>query len=270
MTRLSLVLAFAVAVVACKSDKPTVTAAPPPKPPAPPVPGPAVSPAPVSAAPASPSSGPHVLSASEDAIVKAYLANEPVKKLQVGAGHNNFKGWLNTDIEPGPGQVYLDAGARFPFPDQTFKYIYAEQLIEHLTYPQAQTFVHESFRTLAPGGRIRLATPNLLLLIALFNKNKTDMQKKLLDYQSHANNLPKTPLPETAWFNMLVRNWGHQFLYDPQSLRATLEEAGFKQIAEVELGASDAPDLQNIEMHWQIGGKDIDEATSMFFEATRP
>ena len=62
--------------------------------------------------------------------------------------------------------------------------------------------------------------------------------------------------------------------YEPnstaQSLRTTLEAGGFKSVTPVKLGESDAPDLQNIEMHWHVGGKEIDEATSQFVEATRP
>jgi predicted SAM-dependent methyltransferase len=214
---------------------------------------------------------PHKWTSAEQKIVDDYMAKEPVKRLQVGAGGMSLKGWLNTDIEPRPGEVFLDAGAVFPFPDNTFKYIYGEQVIEHLTYEQAQVFVRESFRVLVPGGRIRLATPDLLLLIALFNAEKTPLQKKLLDFQVQANNLPSTPLPETAWFNRINHAWGHQFLYDPQSLKATLEAAGFKSVTQVKLGESDAPDLQNIERHWHTGGgKEMDEATSQYVEATRP
>ena len=213
---------------------------------------------------------PHTWSRGEQKIVDDYMTSEPIKRLQVGAGGKNLKGWLNSDIEPSRGEVYLDAGAPFPFPDKTFKFIYGEQVIEHLTYQQAQVFVRESFRVLVPGGRIRLATPNLLLLIALFNADKTPIQKKLLDFQARYDPLPSAVLPETAWFNRLTHAWGHQFLYDPQSLQGTLEAAGFTHVTQVKLGESDTPDLQNIEMHWQVGGKEIDEATSQFVEATRP
>jgi predicted SAM-dependent methyltransferase len=212
----------------------------------------------------------HSWTAAEQAIVDDYMTNAPVKRLQVGAGGTNLKGWLNTDLEPQRGEVFLDAGARFPFPDKTFKYVYAEQLIEHLTYQQALVFVRESFRVLEPGGRIRLTTPDLLLLIALFDHDKTAIQKKVLEVEDRLNGFPKAALPETAWFNLLNHGWGHQFLYDPQSLRATLEDAGFKAVTQVKLGESEVPELQNIEMHWHISGKDIDEATSQFVEATRP
>jgi len=214
--------------------------------------------------------GPHKWTSAEQKIVDDYMAKEPIKRLQVGAGGMNLKGWLNTDIEPQPGEVFLDAGAPFPFPDKSFKYVYAEQVIEHLTYEQAQVFVRESVRVLEPGGRIRLATPDLLLLIALFNADKTPIQKQVLAFQVEQNRLPTTVLPETAWFNRINHAWGHQFLYDPQSLRTTLEAGGFKSVTPVKLGESDAPDLQNIEMHWHVGGKEIDEATSQFVEATRP
>lgn len=213
---------------------------------------------------------PHAWTPAEQKIVDDFMANEPIKRLQVGAGRMTLKGWLNSDIEPVQGEVYLDAAAPFPFADKTFKYIYAEQLIEHLTYKQAQVFLRECFRVLVPGGRIRLATPDLLQLVALFTTDKTPIQKKLLDFESRVNHFPSTPLPETAWFNTLTRAWGHQFLYDPESLRATLEAAGFTSVTRVKLGESDAPDLQNIEMHWHEGGKEIDEATSQFVEATRP
>lgn len=209
-------------------------------------------------------------SADERQIVDDYMRTEPVKRLQVGAGGRNIKGWLNTDLEPMPGEVFLDAGAQFPFPDKTFKYIYAEQLIEHLTYGQALMFVRESFRVLQPGGRIRLTTPDLLLLIALYTETKTPLQQKVLDVEDKFNGFPKTVRRETAWFNMLNHRWGHQFLYDPESLKMTLETAGFTTVTPVKLGESDAQDLQNIEMHWQIGGKDVDEATSQYVEATRP
>lgn len=248
------------ALACCSRDKPSPQPTPPPTTPAPP-PAPKLRTLP---------GGPRAWTPPEEAIVKDYMDKNPVKRLQIGAGTHNIAGWLNTDIEPAAGQVYLDAGAHFPFPDGTFKYVYAEQLIEHLTYPQAQVFVKESFRVLAPGGHIRLATPDLMALVDLFRKDKTAMQQKLLNFQLGNAHLPTTPLPETAWFNTLVRSWGHQFIYDQESLRLTLEEAGFKKVTRYHLGVSDAADLKDLEQHWQIGGKDIDEATSMYIEAVKP
>jgi len=145
------------------------------------------------------------LSRSERALVDQYLATHSVRSLQVGAGPHNLPGWLNSDIEPMRDQIYLDVTQPFPFRDETFRYVYAEQLIEHLPYEQAVFFLKESRRVLMSGGKIRLATPNLLRLLALFNVTKTPIQQKLIDYQIQFYHLSKTPLPETVTLNLFFR-----------------------------------------------------------------
>jgi predicted SAM-dependent methyltransferase len=222
----------------------------------------------------SPRSGPgagQAWSAEQKVVVDRYMATHPVKKLQVGAGAVNLKDWLNTDIEPRAGQVYLDAAARFPFADRTFRYVFAEQLIEHLTFDQGQVFLRESRRVLEPGGRIRLATPNLLSIVRLFDTEKTPIQQRLMEYQIVENHLSRIPDPETANLNLFVRTWGHQFLYDPQSLHAALTAAGFTDVKDVKLDSSDDRDLRGLENQWRLGGgPEIDEATSQYVEATAP
>ena len=47
--------------------------------------------------------------------------------------------------------------------------------------------------------------------------------------------------------NNFVRDWGHQFIYDEKTLRATMERAGFKKITRRELNESDAAALRNLE-----------------------
>lgn len=213
----------------------------------------------------------HAWSAEEKDAIDRYMASHPVKKLQVGAGAVNLPDWLNTDIEPHADQVYLDAAAHFPFPNRSFRYVFAEQLIEHLTFDQGQVFLRESLRVLEPGGRIRLATPNLLSIVHLFDAEKTPIQQRLMEYQIASNHLSRVPDPETANLNLFVRTWGHQFLYDPRSLHAALTAAGFKDVKDVKLDASDDPALQDLEKHWKLGGgPELDEATSQYVEATAP
>jgi hypothetical protein len=47
--------------------------------------------------------------------------------------------------------------------------------------------------------------------------------------------------------NNLFRAWGHQFIYDEQTLRNSLEKAGFKNIVRCDLGQSSKTHLQKIE-----------------------
>ncbi len=126
-------------------------------------------------------------------------------------------------------------------------------------------------RVLEPGGRIRLATPNLLQIGRLFDHDKTPTQKKLMDFEIEENHLSRIPKPETANLNLFVRAWGHQFLYDPDSLHAAIEAAGFKDVKDYRLEESDDPQLRDLETHWKIiGGRELDEYTSQYVEATRP
>lgn len=211
---------------------------------------------------------PTTIAPRDKPIVDQYMATHVVRKLQVGAGPNNLPDWLNTDIEPRAGQVYLDATQPLPFPDGSFRYVYAEQLIEHLTFPQGLGFMKECHRILAPGGRIRLATPNLLSIVHLFDAEKAPIQRQFMDYEINYYGLSRIPTPEATTLNLMVRTWGHQFLYDPKTLRAGLEAAGFA-VTEYTEEKSDDPALQNIEMHWKLGGHEIDQYTSQYVEGLR-
>lgn len=208
----------------------------------------------------------HVWSPEEQAIVDRYFATHDVRKIQVGAGPNDFPDWLNTDIEPRSTQVYLDITQKLPFADHSVRYVYAEQVIEHVPFEAALQFLKECRRVLQPGGRLRIATPNLDHLLDLWAKEKTPIQKKLIEFQMLHNSLSPVPLPETALLNLMMHAWGHQFVYDPESLRRAFRAAGLEPI-EVKSGESDDPALRGVEHHWMVaGGKDIDDYTSQFFE----
>lgn len=65
--------------------------------------------------------------------IAEYLKTHEVKKLQIGTSNNILEGWLNTDtILNHDSIIYLDATRRFPFEDNTFDYIMAEHMIEHI------------------------------------------------------------------------------------------------------------------------------------------
>lgn len=204
------------------------------------------------------------------AIVDAYLQSHPVRKVQLGAGTNNKEGWLNTDIEPLSGQAFLDATERFPFPDQSVHYIASEHVFEHISYKQGLGMLKESFRVLAPGGKVRVATPDLDRFVALFKEAKTPEQQKYLLAKTEWHEWPSTPDQECYILNLVLREWGHQFVYTPKLLKAGLEAAGFKDIRRYEPGVSDDPVLQRAEIRAFSNIKDVNSYETMVFEATRP
>lgn len=56
-----------------------------------------------------------------------YLKTASVPKLHIGCGPFVIEGWLNTDVQCNYPEVsYLNAGKPYPFPDNSFEYIFSE------------------------------------------------------------------------------------------------------------------------------------------------
>lgn len=200
--------------------------------------------------------------------VQQYIASNSVRKLQIGAGTNFLRGWLNTDIEPRKDQVYLDATAAFPIPQNSFDYVFAEQLIEHLTLTQGQAMLRECHRILRAGGKIRIATPNLTTLARFFTgKNESDHRH--LQLQIQATHLSTVPTPECEVLNMEMHFFGHSYLYDPDSLRAVLSAAGFQNVQIADVGLSSDPALSGIDSHGRVIGDELNRYITMVVEASK-
>ena len=203
-------------------------------------------------------------------LVGSYIANHQVRKLHLGAGPVHLPGWLNTDIEPEPGQAYIDAADRYPLGDRAFRYVFSEHLIEHLDYEQGLAMLKESYRVLEPGGRVRIHTPNLAKFLALFDPNQPEAARQFLGAKHETFGLPRTVDPATYVLNVQMHAWGHQFLYTPKLLRKRLEEVGFKDVREVPLAESSDPALHGLSSRLKGVLVATDQYETMAFEAVRP
>jgi len=202
--------------------------------------------------------------------IDAYLRANSVRKLQIGAGENNKPGWLNTDIEPVRDQAFLDATDRFPMPDGSIHYIYHEHLIEHISYQQGLAMLKESYRVLAPGGKMRVATPNLRKFIGLFQEAKSPQEQNYIVEKMAWHEWPVTPDPECYILNQQLREWGHRFVYTPKLLRSSLGAAGFQNITELSAGESSDAVFRGIELRAFSSVRDINKFETLVFEAVRP
>src|SRR5205823_4217702 len=99
------------------------------------------------------------------------------------------------------------------------------------------------YRVLAPGGKIRFATPNLIKYIQLFQEPQTDEIRSYLNRKLEVHGWPRSVEPELMVLNMEMRSFGHRFLYDPRTLSNRLTQAGFRMIAQFPPGESDDPQL---------------------------
>jgi predicted SAM-dependent methyltransferase len=184
--------------------------------------------------------------------IDAYLGSHSDRKLQLGTGDNHLDGWLNTDIHDFAGRgdvVYLDLRRAFPFPDDSFDLVFSEHVIEHVDYADGLHSLRESYRVLRPGGRIRIATPSLERVLGLYEANLSDVQRRYLRWarESFVSDAD-VDLPGFV-VNNFVRAWGHQFVYDAQTLRYALERAEFVDVEEHAVGESGDERLRGIEHH---------------------
>ena len=200
------------------------------------------------------------------------LADETaVKKLQLGCGGNYLihRGWLDTDFNPLAQHVLrLDASQPFPFPDNSFDYVYSEHMIEHLPYAGGVNMLLESFRVMKPGARIRITCPDIQFLIDMYN-GKPGIHQEYSEW-SCKEVTPWAPFSDPVFtINNYVRAWDHQFIYSKTVLARTMSMAGFVDIAEYDIEQSDDPELCNLEIPSRMRPGFL-QLESMTLEAIKP
>ena len=204
--------------------------------------------------------------------INDYLRDAASPKLQIGAGFNLLPGWLNTTLYPfAKGAVYLDASRRFPIPSASFAYVFSEHVIEHLEFEEAAMMLSESARILKSGGRIRLATPDLAQIIALYALPRADAQQAYIRWIMD-NFRPQIGEYNPAHvINQSFHGWRHKFIYDEPTLVQALQGAGFASITRVEPGQSGDDNLRGIEQHGEyVGSEAAMRYETMVFEAVKP
>jgi predicted SAM-dependent methyltransferase len=202
------------------------------------------------------------------AAIHNYLKKAPRPALHLGAEGRHLPDWLETNIHPGKGLIFLDATKPFPLPDSSFDFVYGEHMIEHVRLEGARTMLTEARRVLRPGGVLRLATPDLGFLIGLFN-SPGELERRYMRWM--ATKFPRTEAPDEPAYilNLIARGWGHQFLYDAKALESELRAAGFTSVERVSYGESSHDMLRGIERHHiNVGNEELVRAETMLFEAS--
>lgn len=211
-------------------------------------------------------------------LIRDYFASHEEKKLQIGSGENNLmEGWLNTDLICRNKRVaFLDAGEKFPFPQNTFQFIYSEHIFEHLTFHQALNMLKECYRVLKPGGVLRMATPNFDFLMGLYQNPNLPVHKEYISWatKSFVKNMAKS-LDDSEYspvyvINNFFRDWGHQIIHNFDSIRTMMAKEKFENIHQCEIYKSSYPELSCLEKHGESIPKAFNELETLVIEATKP
>ncbi|MCQ4079689.1 methyltransferase domain-containing protein [Streptomyces sp. RB6PN25] len=162
-------------------------------------------------------------------------------KIEIGAHRTGHPGWIGTDISWRT-RYYMDATKPWPVPDDSASHVYADNMIEHIRMEPNRIMFREARRALAPGGKIRLATPDVEYAVELYVKNNEET-REAIDRSAweahHPVDLLRIPFQEC----------GHHrgYLWDFQSLSSELEAAGFTGVRRYDPGHSDDPNFRNLE-----------------------
>jgi len=222
--------------------------------------------------PSIPAKGKAAPFAHRDDRINEYLLANLTRKLHLGSGINLLDGWLTAAIAPQSREVLtFDLARPLPFPDETFDYAASEHFIEHLTLAEGSRLLGECFRILRSGGRVRIATPDLSRLLALYTSEPNDLQKKYVGWIGKKYFSKGIGYNPTLILNNMFYNWGHRSIYEPKLLAATMRNTGFIDITKHAVGESPDANLRGIEGHGHMpGAKDVNAYETMVLEGTKP
>jgi SAM-dependent methyltransferase len=149
------------------------------------------------------------------------LAKRRPLRLHLGSSTNRLAGWVNIDmLRPGRRlDLYWDLRRGLPFPSGRVDAIFAEHLLEHLTYDDGAALVRECLRVLRPGGVLRIGVPDLDRYVASYLGSDD-----LIDRVRPGRPTRAIALGEPFFLH------GHRCMYDFEPLAKTCIDSGFAAV----------------------------------------
>ena len=194
---------------------------------------------------------------------KMFVSGKLTKRkeyLQIGCSYNIYDDIINTDIEWKPNVIPWDISTikrhNYPIGSAALQGIYTEHCLEHIPFQSTKDNLQEFFRILKPGGNVRIAVPDGELFIDLYNKHRAGEKVKIPCPDDRPEPTPMISI------NRIARSHGHLFMYDFETFKHLLEEAGFTDVKKETFRNGRNPKL--------LVDSELREDESLYVEATKP
>lgn len=162
--------------------------------------------------------------------MRGFLKSPPLRTpprfLNLGCGEQFARGWLNADFatprrfiqgRPWP-EWNMDATRQWMCPDDYFDAIHCEHVLEHFPYTVSLGVIQECYRTLRPGGILRVIVPDLAKFVAYYRGEPA------------ANDFSERYGSGVVAVSALTQLHFHMSVWDEESVTQTLEEIGFSGV----------------------------------------
>ena len=174
-----------------------------------------------------------------------------LNKINFGSFNVMFHyGWLNVDIldlsKFASNNAYSfqqhDVRNNMPMNDSSIDCVIAHHLIEHLPRDVGLNFLKECHRIMRLGAVIRLSCPDAKLISKVYSKGGLIQAFKYVNV-----GVEKSKTESEAFHHLLLA--GHEIIYDGESLKRLMEDAGFidVKVSEFNKSRSDAIRIQTID-----------------------
>jgi predicted SAM-dependent methyltransferase len=137
-------------------------------------------------------------------------------KLHLGCGGTRMGGFINIDVDSNSAAdevIDLSKGV-LPYGDSTCDEMVSYHFIEHITKGEAEVLLKEIFRVMSPGAKGVFELPDTEAIAHNFDVNPEGLIGDMYGWQH-----------ETYM--------GHKYGYTPDTMKQTLERAGFVNITSV-------------------------------------
>lgn len=192
-------------------------------------------------------------------------------KLNLGCGYVRPQGWINTDSSlnaniqriPLIGKpiakmlntveydndniIYMNLNNPWQFHSNSIDTVYASHLFEHLSLKSSELFLKEAYRTLKPGGVLRLVVPDLYQIakkyIALYDQSDENVdttQFIMWAVNMHREGQYGSPgIFKKIIYELQGYPHQHKYMYDDKSLTQKVLNHGFSKPLLLSYGKSE-------------------------------